>query len=179
MEYREIREAEIDQVWQIDRTEYVESSYIYDNGKLVEKIIDTTFEGWPPGEDRIYGPILKDCYRRGGFFWGAFEDGRMVAVVVLESKWIGKNADTLQLKFLHIDRAFRKQGIGRILFEKALERAQHLQAKRIYVSSCENKNTVEFYRHMGCRITGSVDPELYRLEPNDIHMEFIFNSISE
>jgi len=127
MEYRELVENEIDQIWSIDRTEFVDKIYIYNEGKLEEEIINQTFYGWPPNEDKIYGSILKDCYKRGGFFWGGFESEKLKAIVVLESKWIGLNKDTLQLKFLHIDRAFRKSGIGRILFVTAPEKANQLQ----------------------------------------------------
>ncbi|NQT59728.1 MAG: GNAT family N-acetyltransferase [Bacteroidetes bacterium] len=95
------------------------------------------------------------------------------AIVILDTKWIGEHKDTVQLEFLHIDRAYRKQGIGRILFMKAVEEANNLKAKRLYISSCENKNTVEFYKHMGCSITSDVDAELFRLEPNDIHMDYM------
>lgn len=171
MEFRELEEYEINQIWDIDRTEYVDAIYILKSGKLEEKKINQTFYGWPPNEDKIYGPILKDCYKRNGYFLGGFCDGKLKAVVILESKWIGAAKDTLQLKFLHIDQSLRKTGIGRILFEKAVGKARELQAKRIYISSCENKNTVEFYRHMGCEITKEVDKDLYALEPEDIQMD--------
>ena len=173
MEYRELVENEIDQIWNINRTEYVEKIYLITDGKLKEKEINETFYGWPPDERKIYEPLLKDCYKRGGFFLGGFINGTLKAIVILESKWIGRNGDTLQLKFLHIDRAFRRKGIGRFLFEKALERAKQQNAKRIYISSCENKNTVEFYKHLGCKITDEIDQELRKFEPNDIHMDYI------
>lgn len=173
MKYRDITINEIEQIWNIDRTEHVYSYYINDNGTLVEKVINKTFYGWPPGEDKIYTPILVECFNRNGFFYGGFENGKMKAIVVLDSKWIGLKKDTLRLKFLHVDREFRKKGIGAYLFKKSVEQARKLNAKRIYVSSCENKNTVDFYRHMGCKMTDDIDEELFALEPLDIHMEFI------
>ena len=111
MEYRELSYDEIDQIWNIDRTEHVKSIYLYDNGKLKEKIIDKTFYGWPEREPKSYGEILKECFKAGGFFWGAFENKILKAIVVLDNKWLGKNKKTLQLKFLHIDRSLRKMGI--------------------------------------------------------------------
>lgn len=173
MDYRELQEHEIDTIWSIDRTEYVDAIYINNNGTLMEKKIEQTFYGWPPDEDKLYGPILKDCFARGGFFHGGFENGMLKAIVVLETKWIGKNRDSLQLKFLHIDQIYRKKGIGSVLFNNAIQKARQLNAKRIYISSCENKNTVDFYKHMGCRITDDIEQELYELEPNDIPMEFL------
>jgi predicted N-acetyltransferase YhbS len=172
MIYRELLENEIDAIWNIDRTEFIEAVYSNQTGTLSEEKINHMLYGWPPDEDKIYGPILKDCFKRKGYFLGGFHDGILKAIVVLESKWIGKNRDTLQLKFLHIDQQFRGMGIGKVLFCYAVEKAQQLKAKRMYISSCENKNTVDFYKHLGCRITDEIEPELYAFEPNDIHMEF-------
>lgn len=174
MEYRELTEGEIDRIWEIDRSEYVAAFYSYRHGQPEETRIEKDFKGWPPGEDRIYGPILKDCFRRGGFFLGGFDAaGRLRAVVVLDPKWIGRSRNTVQLSFLHIDKACRKRGVGRILFEKAVERARSLGAERVYVSACESKNAVDFYRHMGCRLTDDLDEELFQREPKDIHMDFL------
>ncbi|MGL1893330.1 MAG: GNAT family N-acetyltransferase [Spirochaetaceae bacterium] len=173
LELREITENEIDQIWNIDRTEYVESIYIKKDGILEEKSLQKTFYGWPPNEEKIYGPVLKDCYKRGGYFLAGFKNDKLKAIVILESKWIGKNADTLQLKFLHIDKAFRRRGIGTVLFKKAQQKAKELKAGRIYISATENKNTVEFYKSMGCKVTEDIDQELYQFEPNDIHMDLI------
>ncbi len=173
MEYRALKIEEIDDIWKIDRTEHVDSIYIMNKKALIEKNINRTFHGWPPDEDKIYGPILTNCYRNNGFFLGGYEEEKLRAIVVLDTRPIGKKGDTLQLKFLHIDRRYRKKGIGGLLFKKAVEKAKQLNAGRIYISACENKNTVEFYRHMGCKITNDVDDELFKLEPNDIHMDLI------
>ena len=81
MEFRELDEHEIDQIWDIDRTEFVDAIFILKSGKLEEKKINQTFYGWPPNEDKIYGPILKDCYNRNGFFWGGFSNGKLKAAV--------------------------------------------------------------------------------------------------
>jgi hypothetical protein len=45
---------------------------------------------------------LQACYGRGGWFYGAVDDNILVGLVVVESRFIGKNRDQLQLKFLHV-----------------------------------------------------------------------------
>lgn len=116
MEYREIKFNEIDKIWHIDRTEYVHSIYYFDNNELKEKIIDKTFYGWPQNEEKIYGPKLKECHKNNGFFYGGFDNNLLKAIVVLDTIWIGNKKDTLQLKFLHVDKSYRKKGIGKYLF---------------------------------------------------------------
>jgi hypothetical protein len=41
------------------------------------------------------------------------------------------------------------------------------------VSSVPSENAVDFYLHMGCRVTEDVDPALFELEPDDIHLEYV------
>jgi N-acetylglutamate synthase-like GNAT family acetyltransferase len=55
--------------------------------------------------------------------------------------------------------------------ERAAARARELGAQRLYVSATESENTVDFYLRRGCRLAEEVDPALFALEPNDIHLE--------
>ncbi len=173
VEFRTLKRWEIERIWQdIDRRELVESIYRLKDGKLVLERIDFDVPGWPAGEEEKYKPILQDCFDRGGLFYGAFSDGQLVGVVVLESRFIGADKDQLQLKFLHISRDFRKKGLGRKLFELAVDGAKEKGARALYVSSCESRNAVDFWMHLGCVITPDVDEELCRLEPNDIQLVY-------
>ena len=168
----ELRRHEIQDIWSIDRAEVVENVYYYEDGQLVLKSEHYDMEGWPQGEPEHYGPILLDCYDRGGTFYGAFDGETLVGAAILESRFIGRQRDRLQLKFLHVSRSYRQTGLGRTLFEKAAARASDLGARRLYISSTPSENTVQFYLHLGCRVTGEIDADLYKLEPNDIHLEF-------
>lgn len=162
---------EIEQIWGIDRSEITENVYCLENGALVLKPVHFDLHGWPPGEAEIYTPILFDCFDRGGWFLGCFADSTLVGVAVLESKFIGREKDQLQLKFLHVDMAFRKQGIGSQLFELAKREARLRGAGKLYISSTPSQNTVDFYLKSGCVVAEELDPELFTLEPEDIHLE--------
>jgi GNAT superfamily N-acetyltransferase len=117
-------------------------------------------------------PSLIDCFDRDGTFFGAFEGANLVGAAVLESKFIGRARDQLQLVFLHVSQSYRKTGLGRRLFVAAVERARQIGAKRLYVSATPSENTVNFYLHLGCIVTNEVDPELFEEEPEDIHLEY-------
>jgi predicted N-acetyltransferase YhbS len=173
MTIRELERDEVADIWTIDRAEVTENVYYHERGRLVLKPEHYDMQGWPSGEAEAYGPILLDCFDRGGTFYGAFEEDTLVGVAVLESRFIGRRGDQLQLKFLHVSRACRKGGLGRTLFEKAARRARALGARRLYVSSVPSENAVDFYLHMGCRVTEDVDPALFELEPDDIHLEYV------
>jgi predicted N-acetyltransferase YhbS len=170
---RLLQREEIPLIWQIDRREIVENIYYLDNGELLLNPDYFDIQGWPPGEAELYTPILLDCYDRGGTFWGAFENHILIGVSILESKFIGGERDTLQLKFLHVSRDYRKQGLGTRLFNIAVEKAKILGAKKLYVSATPSENTVNYYMQLGCVLAQEIDQELFALEPEDIHLEYV------
>lgn len=103
---------------------------------------------------------------------GAFENDVLVGVAILESKFIGAQQDTLQLKFFHVSRDYRKQGLGTELFNMAVEKAKLLGAKKLYVSATPSENTIQYYMRLGCVLATEINPELFALEPEDIHLQY-------
>jgi len=168
---RELERDEVQDVWTIDRSEVIDYIYYLRGGELVLEPEHYVMTGWPSGEAEAYTPLLLDCFDRGGTFWGAFDGDKLVGAAILESKFIGRTGDQLQLKFLHVSNTYRKQGLGRILFQKAADKARELGATRLYVSATPSENTVNFYLRLGCTVTDELDPELFALEPEDIHLE--------
>ena len=151
---RELARDEIETVWGIGRSEVIEHVYYLRDGALVLEAEYYDMNGWPPGEAGSNRPSLADCFDRGGTYCGAFEDSEMVGAAVLESRFIGKAKDQLQLKFLHVSSGYRKRGLGKTLFEMAVDRAKELGAKRLYISATPSENTVNFYLRLGCEVTG-------------------------
>jgi predicted N-acetyltransferase YhbS len=172
VQIRKLERHELRDLWSIDRAELVERVYYRDGSDLVLKPEHHDVKGWPPGEPELYGPILLDCFDRGGTFYGAFDGAILIGAAVLESRFIGRAKDQLQLKFLHVSRRHRGAGLGRTLFDKVVARARELGARRLYVSATPSENTVRFYLRRGCRVTDEVDAALFELEPEDIHLEF-------
>lgn len=168
---RLLTREEIPLVWTIDRSEVIHNIYTLQEGELVLKPDYFDMRDWPPGEAETYTPLLYDCFDRGGVFYGVFEDTQLAGVVIIDSKFIGPKRDLLQLKFLHISQAYRKQGLGARLFEKAKEVARERGARGLYVSATPSENTINFYRRLGCTVTPTPDPDLFALEPEDIHLE--------
>ena len=172
---RVLTRDQVENVWEIDRSEVIEGVYYLEDGELVLKAEHYDMQGWPPGEPALYTPMLYDCFDRGGTFYGAFDAAEMVGAAVLESKFIGGQRDQLQLKFLHVSRAYRGQGLGKTLFEKTVGRAREMGARKLYVSATPSESTVTFYLNLGCVVAREVDAELFELEPEDIHLEYVIS----
>ncbi len=168
---RALARDEVTRIWGIDRREVIDNIYYFEHGRLVLKPEHYDMQGWPPGESALYTPILMDCFDRGGWFHGLFDEQHLVAVAVLESKFIGTHKDLLQLKMLHVSSAYRGRGLGRELFELSRAEARRRGAKGMYISATPSEHTINFYMRLGCTITPCPDPELFALEPEDIHLE--------
>jgi len=168
---RNLLREEIGQVWKIDRSEVIDNVYRFEHGALILGPEHHDVSGWPPGEAEKYTPILLDCFDRGGWFHGAFDRTDLIGAVVLENKLMGKSNDQLQIKFLHVSNKYRNTGLGTRLFELAKATAKERGAKRLYISATPSENTINFYMRLGCAVAGEPDPELFELEPEDIHLE--------
>jgi GNAT superfamily N-acetyltransferase len=169
---RNLSKDEIEEIWTIDRSEVIEAVYYYENSMLVLKREHYTMRGWPPGEAERYTPVLEACYDQGGWFYGLYDNHSLVGVAVLESRFIGMPRDQLQLKFLHISSLYRGQGLGKQLFDIAVSEAIQRGAKHLYISATPSENTIHFYIHLGCKINPEPDPDLFALEPEDIHLVY-------
>jgi predicted N-acetyltransferase YhbS len=170
---RALSRSEITRVWTIDRSEVIDAVYHLENGALVLRPEHHDVRGWPPGEAERYTPLLESCHDRGGWLHGLFDGERLVGAAVLEGRFIGKDGDRLQLKFLHVSRAHRSRGLGQRLFALARSEAIRRGAKSLYVSATPSERTIGFYLRLGCTIASEPDPELMELEPEDIHLELV------
>lgn len=168
--YRTLEEDELPDIWRIDRSEVIEKMYYFEQGRLVLKAEQHNMTGWPPNEVDDQARRLQDCFEHDGNFFGAFSNNELVGLAVLESRFIGLAEDQLQLKFLHVSRVHRGVGVGRTLFQQSADRARTLGARGLYISATPSEHTIHFYQTLGCRLASRVEPSLYALEPDDIHL---------
>jgi len=168
---RQLLREEIERVWSIDRSEVTDNIYYFENGRLVLKPEHYDIPGWPAGETEKYTQLLIECFDRGGWFYGLFDGAILIGATILENKFIGQQKDQLQLKFLHVSQPYRGQGLGKQLFELSKVIARQKGAKRLYISSTPSEHTIDFYLRLGCTVTQELDPELFALELEDIHLE--------
>ena len=89
--------------------------------------------------------------------YGAFIEGRVVGFVQLND---ALNGGRMIVESLHVSREFRHRGLGRALFERALGEARARGASCLYIPACSSRDTIAFYRAMGCVLADQVIPEL-------------------
>ncbi len=111
---------QLDQLWEIDRSEIIDTLYRLDNGQLRAYREYYDVRGWDPHDRQVYTPIHEACYDRGGIFFAFFDDEQMIAAAALDTLPRGMNGELRQLLFFYVGAGKRGQGWGRRLFQYAL-----------------------------------------------------------
>lgn len=170
--YRWMEPDEIDRLREIDRTEILQLGYSCEAGQLALMSIDWdtpnfTLEG--TGEHSFAHQIdfCRGHIDAGGRMMGAFDGHQMVGVGVMRPE---VRPGLAQLAYLQISNGYRRQGIASRLAEMLFQHAVATGADWVYVSATPSGSAVGFYLNQGFNPVKQPLPELYGLEPDDIHM---------
>lgn len=165
-----LQRQQLDLLWQIDRSEIIDTLYRLQGGELQPYADYYDVRGWDPHDRETYTPIHEACFDRGGVFFALFERNEIVAAAAVDTELRGPDRDLRQLLFFYVSARRRGQGLGKTLFGHCLRQARQDGAAGLYVSSIPNKRTVDFYLAQGCRLLAVPDAELFAREPEDIHL---------
>lgn len=99
----------------------------------------------------------------------ALEEDRIVGFMSLVKKLM---SERMILDLIQVDKNFRGQGIGRILWEKAVEEARINGARELYISACPSEETINFYRAMGADVTDNPIISIANDEPDDLQLVY-------
>ncbi|MHA2233691.1 MAG: GNAT family N-acetyltransferase [Candidatus Hodarchaeales archaeon] len=171
MQYRLMTKDDLKRVAELDRREVIDAVYYYRDGALdlVQEHWDVP--EWSSREKQQKIDVLREIHKRGGIIFGAFDESNVAGVIALDSEYIGWNNDQLNLAELFVSKGYRKMGVGKRLVALVKQKAREIGAKKLYVSATPSQNTVHFYLKRGFRLAQEVNPKLFELEPEDIHME--------
>ena len=163
---------ELHRISELDRSEHVTLAYEMKDGTLAQVEVDWHVPTWfveGDGEHSLSGQIAfcRSHLDQGGVMLGAFRDDLLVGAVIVQPRL---REDMAQLVFLHVSQGFRRQGIAEKLMRESCSIAREAGARRMYISSIPSSSAVGFYLAQGCKLAIEVDPELYALEPEDIHL---------
>jgi len=173
IEYRILSREEIQKLVQIDRTETIENIYHIREGKLTLKKVHWDVEEWSVQEKQKRIAMLQDCYDDGDTLFGAFDGSTLVGMSVFEQHPLPSAVDRFNLAGLWVSQKYRTRGIGRTLVQLVINKARESGAKTIYISGTPSENTVRFYMSMGFRLAVPLDPDMFKREPEDIHLELL------
>lgn len=177
IEIRLLSRAELSRVGEIDRTERIDVLYVQRGTRLAERAGDWSAPAWDPdgqGEHSVAAQqaALERHVDAGATALGGFSGERLVGVgVVLPHLHPG----VAQLPFLYVSDGFRAKGVGRRLSDELERIAREAGAMEIVVSATPSENTVRFYLGCGYELMAEPLPELFELEPEDVHMRKVLS----
>ena len=171
--YRRLGVPDLAGIGNIDRTERIEMLYVQHGTRLDERTGDFSAPAWLREGEGEHSVAYQraECERylaAGGIALGAFAEGRLVGIGVLRPHI---RPGIAQLAYLHVSREHRASGIGRHLSDELERLAREHGDTTMVVSATPSLNTVRFYRGRGYEPTSEPLPELYELEPEDVHMQ--------
>jgi GNAT superfamily N-acetyltransferase len=170
--YRRLGKDELAKVGEIDRTERIDVLYVQHGARLEERAGDWSAPPWSvdgEGEHSVVGQrvSLEHYVERGATVLGAFDGDRLVGIGVVLPHL---RAGVAQLAYLHVSDGYRDQGIGGRLSDELERLAREAGDVEMVVSATPSLNTVRFYRRRGFEPLAEPFPELYALEPEDVHL---------
>ena len=158
---------------EIDRSETIDAVYVQRGSRLELRHGDFSSPPWDPvgeGEHSVSAmrEALEGWSEHGAAALGAFDGDRLVGIgLVLPHLRPG----IAQLAFLYVSAGYRGRGLGGRLSDELERIARDAGDRSLVVSATPSLNTVRFYRQRGFEPMDEPLPELYELEPEDVHME--------
>lgn len=148
-----------------------EQHYVLRDGTL--EVVDEHIERtrWTQEYYDVRLPRLYASVDADGFGWSVFQDDRLVAISVVDGRWMGAGLDMLDLTFIHVTRELRGSGIGGQLYQRTVDLVRERGARRMYVSASNSRKSVDFYLRRGMQLAAPPDPALHEIGPTDIHLE--------
>jgi len=171
--YRPLAAEDLARIGEIDRSERIDTLYVQHGFRLEEKPGEWNAPAWfDEGEgEHSVAHQRTECERylaAGGIALGAFSEGRLVGIGIGIPHI---RPGVAQLAFLHVSNGYRARGVGGHLSDELERLARERGDTRMVVSATPSLNTVRFYRRRGFEPMAEPLPELYQLEPEDVHME--------
>ncbi|WP_414044315.1 GNAT family N-acetyltransferase [Macrococcus sp. EM39E] len=145
----------------------VSTSDLQDLITISKKTFDDTFR--PDNKDEVIDHYLQTSFTEEKMlsqlhnphseFYFAYSDNEVAGYLKInikdaQTEMMGNNA--LEIERIYVDNSFQKQGIGKLLYNKAIERAKFHDVKKVWLGVWEhNQNAIAFYDKMGFEHTDS------------------------
>ena len=170
--YRPFVPADLPRIRDIDRSERIGVLYIQHGTQLEERRGDFDSPNWlTEGDgDHTYAghqAHVEELLASGAVALGAFDGDRLAGIIVLVQHL---RPSVAQLVYLQVSNGYRAKGIGKRLSEGLDQIAREGGDSEIVVSATPSQNTVRFYMARGYQPMAEPFPELFELEPEDIHL---------
>lgn len=130
-------------------------------------------EDWNKEKLRSKANVIINKIKNDWYGYGAFVGDDVVGFTIASYERFGSRNQYSELIFLHVSEPYRKQGIGKLLFNLIGEEAKKNGVERLYISVHSSKESQAAYGKLGCTLAEEINVKLAQEEPCDVQMEFI------
>lgn len=102
----------------------------------------------------------------------AVSGSSILGFALLSNFLFGSDKQYIDLAEFYVTEPYRRNGIGKILFEKICLEAKRLGAKKLYISAHSAKESIAAYTKYGCVLAEEPDEEHMNKEPFDLQLEY-------
>ena len=150
----------------------ITKKWVKNNG--VWEVTETSLLREWSAEKRIWiTEYMCQQIERGGITVGAFLHDRLIGFCCVDGILSGNNAKYANLTMLFIDDNWKRNGIGKVLFQNAYQYAMILGAEKIFISAIPSVDTIAFYFKMGCVDADEVVSSFVDSK-DDRYLEYVF-----
>lgn len=110
----------------------------------------------------------------------AFIDNSVVGFALLSNYLFGNEKKYIDLAEFYVSEPYRRNGIGKLLFDKICLEARRLGARKLYISAHSAEESIAAYKKYGCVLAEEPDIAHIDKEPFDLQLEYdLFHNIYE
>jgi GNAT superfamily N-acetyltransferase len=161
--------GEAERLAELDRSESVSMVYTVHRGEIVPLGRGEEIPQWSGAWLEGVVAFTRRHLESGGTGGAVWDDDRLAAVAVLGGTPVGGDPELLPLALLHVGRPYRRRGLAARLLALMRDEAVRRGARRLYISATPCEGALRFYLAQGARLADPPDPDLYAIEPEDVH----------
>jgi GNAT superfamily N-acetyltransferase len=162
--------GEAERLAELDRSESVRMLYTVRCGEIVPMGHGEEIPQWSGAWLDGVVAFTRRHLESGGTGVAAWDGDRLAGVAVLGGTPVGGDPARFSLALLHVGRPYRRRGLAARLLALMRDEAVRRGARGLYISATPSEGALRFYLAQGARLADPPDPDLYTLEPEDVHL---------
>ncbi len=155
-----IRRQKVSECWRRDGEDYALKPVSY-------------IEDWSLEERRQMAEKILNALKDGSAAFGAVCGNEIVGFALINAGVFGSENQYIDLEEFYVSEPFRREGIGKALFNLACGAAKNFGAVKLYISAHSAMDSIAAYKSYGCVFAKEVNKILAEKEPFDLQLEFM------
>lgn len=137
------------------------------------KLIPISYtEDWNLFERKNMAKKIITALNSGATAIAAVIDKSVIGFALLSDLLFGSSKQYVNLKEFYVSEPYRRNGIGKLLFDKICLKAKNLGAKKLYISAHSAEESIAAYTKYGCLLAEEPDAAHIEKEPFDLQLEY-------